>query len=139
MLVNIIVGLDGILIRKVLMQTYTYTDADFFNFINYIKEWLKKFGLTEYQVDYAHIKLDTAARCTYDVRAKLACFQLAKESEYDFCVQDDLNKLALHEVLHLLLAELGFNIHATKDYFHDTVVAAEHTVVNRLINAILED
>jgi len=112
-----------------------YTKKDFKLFKSRCKHWIKHFGISEYEIDFKHHDIDTAARCTYDVRAKLACFQLALECNGDFCLQTDMDKLALHEVIHLLLAELGYAIHTTKDYMSDLAISAEHSVVQRILKS----
>ena len=78
----------------------------------------------------------SAARTTYNNISKIACFQLTVNIEYDFCHQSDLNKLALHEVIHLLLADFGYVLAETKDQWSDLVIAHEHAVVMRLLKVI---
>jgi len=116
---------------------YTYSKKDFNKFVSHCKFWLNKFGITEWEIDFKHHQIDSAARTTYNCTAKLACFQLTIRGEGDFCLQSDLNRLALHEVIHLLLADFGYSISETKDYQSDLAIAHEHAVVMRLMKAIL--
>lgn len=116
---------------------YKYTNKQFKQYVKYCKYWVNKFGITEYDIDYKHHKFESAARTTYDCKAKLACFQLTTKGEGDYCFQSDLNKLALHEVIHLLLADFGNTIHETKDSNSDLAIAQEHQVVMRLIKVLL--
>jgi hypothetical protein len=118
------------------MSNYTYTKKDFKYFKLSVIFWLDKFGITEWEIDFKHHQIDSAARTTYNNKSKLACFQLSKNVEYDFCGQLDMNKLALHEVIHLLLADFGYAIHETKDFCSDMAIANEHAVVMRLMRAI---
>jgi len=114
-----------------------YNKKQFKQFVKYCNYWINKLNITEYEIDFKHHDIDTAARTTYDVRAKLACIQLCLVSEGDFCLQTDLNKLACHEVLHLLLADLGYVIDQTKDFESDLAISAEHSVLQRLLKALL--
>lgn len=117
---------------------HTYSKKDFKLYKSRVKYWLDKFGITEFEVDFKQHDLEgVSARTTYDNKSKLCCFQLATDITYDFCHQDDMNKLALHEVIHLLLADFGFAIHETKDYFSDLAIAHEHAVVQRLLRVLL--
>lgn len=119
------------------MKHYTYTKKDFKDFEMYIHDWINKFGITEWDYEVMHNQLDgSAARTTYNNKAKIACFQLTVNIEYDFCHQSDLNKLALHEVIHLLLADFGYVLAETKDQWADLVIAHEHAVVMRLLKVI---
>lgn len=118
------------------MNQYTYIKKDFKEFKKAVIYWLDRFGITEWEIDYKHHQLDNAAaRTTYNNKAKIACFQLTKKIQYDFCHQGDLYKLALHEVIHLLLADFGYAIQETKDYDSDLVIAHEHAVVMRILKA----
>jgi len=115
---------------------YTYNKKQYNEYVRNCKKWLTVFGITEWEIDYKHHKLDTAATTTYNNVAKIACFQLTTEGDGDFCLQTDLNRLACHEVIHLLLADLGFAIHETKDYCSDLAISREHEVVMRLLNVL---
>jgi hypothetical protein len=116
---------------------YKYTKKDFKQYKQSVFFWLNKFGITEYEVDFLHHQIESAATTTYDCKAKLCCFQLTLKGTFDYCQQDDINKLALHEVIHLLLADFGYAIHETKDLDSDLAIAHEHAVVMRLVRAIL--
>lgn len=115
-----------------------YKKKDFKQYKKAVLYWLDRFGITEWDVDFKHHKIDSAARTTYNNISKLVCFQLTTKIEFDFCDQDDINKLALHEVIHLLLADFGYAIEKTNSYDSDLVIAQEHAVVMRLIRAIDE-
>lgn len=115
---------------------YKYTDKQYKEYVKHCKKWLTVFGITEWEIDYKHHQIDTAARTTYNNIAKLACFQLTIDGEGDFALQTDLNRLACHEVIHLLLADLVFAIHETKDYCSDLAISREHEVVMRLLKVL---
>jgi len=118
------------------MNKYKYTNKDFNKFKQSVKYWLYKFGITEWEVDYKHHQIESAARTTYNNKSKLACFSLTKKGKADFCFQDDLNRLALHEVIHLLLADFGYAIKETGDFDSDLAIAHEHAVIMRLVRAL---
>lgn len=116
---------------------HKYSKSDFKLYKKQCLYWIDKFGITEYEIDFKHHKLDgnSCARTTYNIVAKLACFQLTKFTEGEFCLQSNIDKLALHEVIHLLLADFGKTIEFTKDADNDLVIAQEHAVVQRLLKA----
>jgi hypothetical protein len=119
------------------VKKYTYTKKDFNSFKKSVIYWMDRFGITEFEYQIIHSQIDGgAAITTYNNKSKLACFQLTHKIKYDFCHQSDMNKLALHEVIHLLLADFGYAIHETKDFCSDLVIAHEHAVVMRLLRVI---
>jgi hypothetical protein len=118
-------------------MNYEYTNKEFKQFSSSVNYWMNKFGITEWEYEIIHKQTDAAARTTYNNKSKLACFQLTKSIDYDFCGQSDMNKLALHEVLHLLLADFGYAIDETKSYDSDLAIAHEHAVVMRLMKALI--
>ena len=98
---------------------------------------MNKFGITEWQYEVLQHQLDNvAATTTYNNRAKLSCFQLTHKIKYDFCHQSDMHQLALHEVIHLLLADYGYAIQETKEFDCDLAIAHEHAVVMRMMKAL---
>ena len=117
---------------------YKYTKKDFKAFKTSVNYWIDRFGITEWDIDFMQHKIDSAARTTYNNKSKLVCFQLANKICYDYCPQLNMHKLALHEVIHLLLADFGYVIQETKDYDSDLAIAQEHIVVMRLIRAFNE-
>jgi competence CoiA-like predicted nuclease len=121
------------------LNKHTYSKKDFSQFKKSVLFWLKKFGITEWEIDFKQHQIDSVAITTYDNKSKLACFQLSINAEYDFCGQLDMHKLALHEVIHLLLADFGYVIQETKYFDSDLAISHEHAVVMRLMKAILSE
>ena len=109
---------------------YKYTIAQFNTYKKHCEYYLALFGITEWDVDYKHHKIDCAARISYNNSARLACFQLTTKGTIDFCYHDDMQKLSLHEVLHLLLADIAASKESPEE------IAIEHTIIQRLIKAI---
>ena len=109
---------------------YKYTIKQFNSYKKYCKHYLALFGITEWDVDYKHHKIDAQSRVSYNNSGRLACFQLTTKGTIDFCYHDDMQKLAFHEVLHLLLADIVKSQESLEEN------AIEHTVIQRLIKAI---
>ena len=116
----------------------TYTKKDFKLYKKSVLYWLNRFGITEWEIDFKHHQIDSVARTTYNCTSKLACFQLTKESQFDYCEQSNIGKLAFHEVIHLLLADFGNAIQETKIFDSDLAISQEHAVVMRMIKAFYE-
>lgn len=120
------------------MNNYTYNHEDFVRFSFAVGEYLSKLGLSEWKVEAMHDQIGdrVAAQCQYHAKAKNAVFRLTKSVEYDYGMETCPEKLALHEVLHLLLADYCLAASTLKDDMHDIVVAHEHSVIHRLMRVI---
>lgn len=79
------------------------TRKQFNYFCKKVEYWLKEFGLMEWTVYYLWQNLDCMAEIRYDTLARAATFVLAKRSDNQ--TRYDLTHSALHEVLHLVLAD----------------------------------
>lgn len=85
--------------------------------------WQQAFGLVDWKVFFEHAHLEDAnANIGYDTASRTAIARLNKEIDADHPV----NELALHEALHLLLADMDCRL--------DT---AEESVVRTLEHVIL--
>lgn len=78
--------------------------------------------------------ITTQSTTVYNLDARHACISLPYEFENDFCLVDDLNKLALHEVLHIALADIIHEANITKDT--ENIIHTEHALINRLMRVI---
>lgn len=110
------------------------TKADFNKFKSHCQKWVDKLGLTEWHIDYHQTEITSQARTEYNLAARHACFVFPLQFEADYCVIDDLDKLALHEVLHLAMADLIYEANVTKEI--DDVTHTEHALINRLMRVI---
>ena len=101
------------------------------------KKWIDIFELNNWEVAFKHNKSKNAlAYCLTDVSCYKATIHLCKEWKKDEPIEftnESIKKIALHEVLHLLLARLS-------DYGNSRFLScaelgeAEEELVNKLIN-----
>lgn len=116
------------------------TNDHLLEFSNHVKKWAERLGMQDWDLMVTwcpdkEIGEDSAA-CYPDVDARHAKITLNREP--DKYAVEDLDKLALHEVLHLVLADLAEFVidyapkSATKDA--DT---KEHVIIQRLTNLII--
>lgn len=84
------------------------TVAHFKQFQKFCRTWQQRFGLTSYKLYFRHEKLDGKYGSTgYRINARTAGVTLATEWNDERSLNSrELNRLAKHELLHLLLGEL---------------------------------
>lgn len=113
------------------------TKQDFINFQRYAKEWQQQLGLLEWSLYFEHADIaDVYARTSWSTNDMLATIQLARNWD-DMRLKTDaeIRSLALHEILHVLMAPLVSQAewrYASKD----GVDSAEHSIVRRLENVL---
>lgn len=120
------------------MKSVIFTDDDFGKFKTVVEYWIEQFGLTEWNIDITHDQIGdrTNAQTQYNTTSKGAIIRLTKVSEGDFNMVTDVTKLALHEVLHLLLADFCETTAKLADTHHDLVVGREHELINKLMRVV---
>lgn len=120
------------------MKSHEFTDDDFKLFDCAIHDYIKLFGLTDWVVSVQHDQIGegTMAQVQYKALGKSACFRLTKHTEFDYGLGTDPKRLALHEVLHLLLADFCETSAKLADSQHDLVIAREHEVIHKLMRVI---
>jgi len=120
------------------MKTYTFTPSDFKHFAAKVQWLVSKMGLTEWHLSIAHEQIGggVAAQTQYNTVSKNASIRLTINVEGDFGFITDVEQLAIHEVLHLVLADWGETIAKMQNANHDLAVAQEHAVLNRLMRII---
>jgi len=118
------------------------TQKDFEYFKKKVKYWLKKFGLKEWDT-FFEFKKDTNggfAEINWNCEKVKATITLKRK--WNCGVSDkkyQIEKTALHEVLHLLLAPLAeLNIKKVKSY-SSKYITEEHKIINRLISVLLKE
>lgn len=117
-----------------------YTRKEFLQYKQRVNEWLRRFGMDKcWNVDFKQRTIGDgiAGNTTYNTVSRNACFQLAEVQTGDYCLHDDMNALALHEVLHLLVADLVWTTKEMKDDAHDLVISREHELINRLMPVLM--
>jgi hypothetical protein len=120
------------------MKIYTFTPAEFERFTAKVQSLVSDMGLTEWNLQIIHEQIGdrVIARTTYDTVSKIASIRLTINIEGDFGVVTDVERLAIHEVLHLLLADWGETVAKMRDANHELAIAQEHAVLNRLMRFI---
>ena len=121
------------------MKTHTFTANDFEIFKARVLSLVEQLGLTEWNLSITHEQIGdrVAAQTNYNSVSKNASIRLTINTEGDFGMVSDLGKLALHEVLHLLLADWCETTAKLGSPTHDLVIAQEHAALNRLMRIIL--
>lgn len=101
-------------------------ESEFEEFRKYIFYWLRRFGLIDWEISYIkNMPIENGcpfARVEYNLNQKVAWFYFYG----DLANKQNIKQKALHEVLHLLLAEAKTNC------------LVEHTIINRLLEVINE-
>jgi len=120
------------------MKTHTFTPSDFKHFAAKVQWLVSKMGLTEWHLSITHEQIGSgvAAQTQYNTISKNASIRLTIHSDGDYGFIDEVEKLAIHEVLHLVLADWGETIAKMQNANHDLAVAQEHAVLNRLMRII---
>lgn len=120
------------------MKTKVFTEQDFLQFEAKVNALVDLFGLREWHLMVTHEQIGdrVCAQTQYNIVAKTASIRLTKQVEGDFGLLWDVDRLAMHEMLHLLLCEYCETVAKLGSSTHDLVIAQEHGVLNRLMRAI---
>lgn len=120
------------------MKTHEFTANDFALFETAVRRYMADFGMADWVVTIMHDQIGEGvmAQVQYKALAKSACFRLTKHAEFDYGLSHDPVRLALHEVLHLLLADFCETCAKLGDAVHELVIAREHEVLHRLMRVI---
>jgi hypothetical protein len=102
-------------------------DAQRADFAAYLRKWQERLGLIDWRVEPAKKSTKAMASVSTDIQARLACWRLGDFGGAEINAHS-LETTALHEMLHVLLAEL---VHAASTNAQ-TLESAEHRVVNLL-------
>ena len=120
--------------------------ADFEKFKEYTRQYIDKFGLIEYELYFVHgcpddnsDFSDALSEISTLVEGKAATFYLNTDwtDALDKICDETLKRIALHEVLHLLLAEYWYYASSRFGVSKTVLGTVEHTIVRRLENFIL--
>lgn len=113
------------------------TKADFEKFISYCKVAMDRLGLKEWSVHYDHRHIDDVYAQTYwQLSSGVATIVLSTYwDDLRPKTDDEIKRLALHEVLHLLMAPLVAE--ASERYTNSlSIDTAEHLIIRRLENIV---
>lgn len=120
------------------MKAHTFTPDDFEVFKARISELIDKFAMHDWRINIVHEQIGNGvnAQVQYDTIAKNACFRLTINSEGDYGFVRSAERLATHEMLHLVLADFCTACCSLHDPVHPIVIGAEHAALNRLMRAL---
>lgn len=120
------------------MKICTFTPSDFERFTAKVQSLVSDMGLTEWNLQITHEQIGdrVTAQTSYNTVSKAALIRLTINTEGDFGLVTDVERLAIHEVLHLLLADWGETVAKMQNTNHDLAVAQEHAVLNKLMRII---
>jgi hypothetical protein len=120
------------------VKTHIFLASDFKRFAAKVQSLINELGMTEWHLSITHEQIGggVAAQTQYNTVSKIASIRLTINSEGDFGFITNPEKLAIHEVLHLLLADWCETAAKMQSSNHDLVVAQEHAVLNRLMRII---
>lgn len=102
----------------------------------FIVMWQKKLNLNDWRIVRSRRKTTNMSDIKPLVAHRLATYTLG--ADFGGTVVDDhsLENVAVHELLHVLLADLT-EIAATPGYTQDQLMAAEHRVINTLLTLLV--
>jgi len=108
------------------------TKKDFDYFKQRCRYWIKRFGLTDWRMDYDHDDTPEAkATCSWRVDSRTALITLGINWTITPTNKSELNRTAFHEVCELLLAPLTVAEHGS-----NSATEAAHAVIYRLAHAM---
>ena len=99
--------------------------------------WCDVFGISDWELYFKNEAYadENISDVTVSLEDKIAQVGLNKNLEKKYLTEAALDKAALHEALHLLLAELSVR-GASRYVDEKELTVAEHAVIQRLINFI---
>jgi len=118
-----------------------YTAEDFLEYENQVRHWMHRLGLERsWYIECEQRQLSEAshARVSYNTANRNATFGLSLNVEAGIGADATVEELALHEVLHVLLADLVATLVETKSDESPSAIAREHELLCRLERVLLE-
>lgn len=113
------------------------TKEDFDTFCGYCKKFVNEFGLTDWKVYFVHEPFDAMAECrTHDI-SKFCIIALSSDWGNQEVTQEGLERVAYHEVIHLLLADidsLALRADMSRTSREIELSRAYHAVIRRMEN-----
>ena len=120
------------------MKTKVFTSSDFKTFKQEVERLVGALGLSDWDLSISHEQIgdNCCAQTHYDDTAKIASIRLTIQVEGDYGLEWDPRRLAMHEVLHLLLADFCVTSCKIGDAVDPLVMAQEHAVIHRLMKVL---
>ena len=117
------------------MKEYKTTPEQFELFKKYVNYYIIEFNLFDWAVYFELKRLDDCqARCSTDIKSRVVTFSLGIQIYYTS--DEDIKNCALHEVCHLLIADISDLAYKRSVTFDQIEQAAE--TVTRRIQALLK-
>lgn len=109
------------------------TRKEFNQFQQYCLKYQKDWDLSEWRICFQFEKLgDSNAKTAFNLEAHQATIALNTDKDP---IEEDLKRLAKHEMLHVLLGRMGELAQYRYTIFRE-LDSAEHSVINKLIKLI---
>jgi hypothetical protein len=113
------------------------TAKQYRDFVRQAQGWIKTLGLSDWRVTFYFKRCEDArATCQCDASSHVATICLSTDWGDDKPTDEQIRHSALHEVLHLLLADFR-NRALARCTFTDDIDVAEHAVIWRVQQALL--
>ncbi len=113
--------------------------ADLGEFKRHAVYWIERFGLKDWRINFKSEPQQDGRMASININGEARVAEIilrtGKEKERD----QPLERLALHEVLHLVLNDFAQTIARRADDLHPDSVREEHKVLERLIPVLLEE
>lgn len=112
------------------MKRYKTTLEQFETFKNYINYYLTEFNLTDWLVYFDFCKLKNRnAECSTDILGRAVTFSLNTQIYYTD--ENEIKECALHEVCHLLIADIS-DLAYKRSVTFDQIEQATESVTRRI-------
>lgn len=114
------------------------TKQHYLDFQKYAKKWQEKLGVSNWAVYFYHRSLEDAyASTAWQMSGAVATMTFCTNWDNGRELNDaELERVALHEVLHLLMAELISQAEA-RYTMADSIEIAEHSIIRRLESVLV--
>jgi len=119
------------------MKKYKTSKKDFKLFKKECNKWINFFSLTDWEMFFEHRDIEGArANAVYNNEGRVATLSLATDFG-DMITDDEIRRVAFHEVCEILLGDMGIMI---KHYFSYNMATTEiHRVIRRLENSVFKN
>lgn len=105
------------------------TKQDYKYFVEKLDYWQKALGLSDWHIYVEHSKSKDMANVYYNTYSRKATVVLGLDWKEMKVTQSELDRSALHEMTHLLLADL---CDLADKYTREAIEEKEHIIINRL-------
>jgi hypothetical protein len=117
------------------------TKKDFALFVSFCKEWADLFSLGDWDIDYLHEsdknKPESISTTTANMQQHHATIRMDKIWPKVYLTSDQLKRIALHEILEIVLMELRI-LGESRFLADGEIDRVAHIVIQRISNLILE-